>query len=206
MSQFIVPAEWQPDRRTRDGLPLQFEDRTGYITNTDFDDMYDRMHFHVSRLPGQTSTKIFRMGFRPSRVRNALPLPPDPEVSLDFGPHEALGTISLSLMSSYTANLPMTQYLKRTSTSFFASSLSRKFFASDGKEYKWGFRVQPGQEWTCTTMNNTLVAHYDLEKEYTPRMYEASGHNLMVFEDYAQIAIEIIASFLIMRHIKLFNL
>jgi len=117
MSQYIVPAQWQPDRRTRDGLPLQFEDRTGYITNTDFDDMYDRMHFHVSRLPGHTSTKIFRMGFRPSRVRNALPLPPNPEVSLDFGPHEALGTISLSLMS-YTANLPMMQYLQKTS--FFA--------------------------------------------------------------------------------------
>ena len=120
MSQFIVPAQWQPDRRTRDGLPLQFEDRTGYITNTDFDDMYDRMHFHVSRLPGQTSTKIFRMGFRPSRVRNSLPLPPDPEVSLDFGPHEALGTISLSLVSAYRANLPMAQYLRKTSTSFFA--------------------------------------------------------------------------------------
>ena len=41
----------------------------------------------------------------------------------------------------------------------------------------------------CTTMDDILVAHYDLEKEYTPRMYEASGHNLMVFEDYAQIAI-----------------
>jgi hypothetical protein len=38
-------------------------------------------------------------------------------------------------------------------------------------------------------MDDILVAHYDLEKEYTPRMYEASGHNLMVFEDYAQIAI-----------------
>ena len=38
-------------------------------------------------------------------------------------------------------------------------------------------------------MDNTLVAHYDLEKEYTERMYEASGHNLMVFEDYAQLAI-----------------
>ena len=42
----------------------------------------------------------------------------------------------------------------------------------------------------CTTMDDsTLVAHYDLEKEHTFRMYEASGHNLMVFEDYAQIAI-----------------
>ena len=120
MSHFIVPSEWQPDRRARDGCPLQFEDRTGYITNTDFDDMYDRMHFHVSRLPGHTSTKIFRMGFRPSRVRNSLPLPPNPEVSLDFGPHEALGTISLSLVSSYRANLPMAQYLRKTSTSFFA--------------------------------------------------------------------------------------
>lgn len=37
--------------------------------------------------------------------------------------------------------------------------------------------------------NNALVAHYDLEQEYTPRMYEASGHNLMVLEDYSQIAI-----------------
>ena len=120
MSHFIVPAQWQPDRRTRDGLPLHFEDRTGFITNTDFDDLYDRMHFHVSRLPGQTSTKIFRMGFRPSRVRNSLALPPNPEVSLDFGPQETLGTISLSLMSAYTANLPMTQYLRKTSTSFFA--------------------------------------------------------------------------------------
>ena len=120
MSHFIVPAQWQPDRRTRDGLPLHFEDRTGYITNTDFDDMYDRMHFHVSRLPGQTSTKIFRMGFRPSRVRNSLPLPPNAEVTLDFGPHEALGTISLSLLSAYKANLPMAQYLRKTSTSFFA--------------------------------------------------------------------------------------
>lgn len=73
-------------------------------------------------------------------------------------------------------------------------------------------------------MDNILVAHYDLEKERTFRMYEASGHNLMVYEDYAQISIgkslvvlfslcshnatysEIIASFLIMRHIKLFNL
>jgi len=38
-------------------------------------------------------------------------------------------------------------------------------------------------------MDNILVAHYDLEKEYTFRMYEASGHNLMVHEDYAQITI-----------------
>lgn len=38
-------------------------------------------------------------------------------------------------------------------------------------------------------MDNILVAHYDLETERTERMYEASGHNLMVFEDYAQIAI-----------------
>lgn len=120
MAHFIVPAQWQPDRRARDGLPLQFEDRTGYITNTDFDDMYDRMHFHVSRLPGASSTKIFRMGFGPSRVRNSLPLPPDPEVSLDFGPHEALGTITLSLVNTYRASLPMVQYLRKTSTSFFA--------------------------------------------------------------------------------------
>ena len=45
-------------------------------------------------------------------------------------------------------------------------------------------------------MDNILVAHYDLEKEYIERIYEASGHNLMVFEDYAQIAIGESLSFL----------
>ena len=49
--------------------------------------------------------------------------------------------------------------------------------------------TQPFWRNKCTTMDNTLVAHYDLEKEHTERMYEASGHNLMVFEDYAQLAI-----------------
>ena len=38
-------------------------------------------------------------------------------------------------------------------------------------------------------MDNILVAHYDMEKEYIERMYEASGHNLMVFEDFAEISI-----------------
>ena len=38
-------------------------------------------------------------------------------------------------------------------------------------------------------MDNILVAHYEHEKEKIERMYEASGYNLMVFEDYAQIAI-----------------
>ena len=39
------------------------------------------------------------------------------------------------------------------------------------------------------------MAHYDLEEVPIPRMYEASGHNLMILEDYAQIVIGEFPSF-----------
>lgn len=52
-------------------------------------------------------------------------------------------------------------------------------------------------------MDNVLVAYYDLEKEYYERMYEASGYNLMVFEDYAQIAIgESLIVFIVLFSLK----
>lgn len=51
------------------------------------------------------------------------------------------------------------------------------------------FMANGGCGTQCTTMDNILVAHYDHENEHIPRIYEASGYNLMVFEDYAQIAI-----------------
>ena len=41
------------------------------------------------------------------------------------------------------------------------SSLSRKFFASDGREYKWGYRVWPGQEWTVSEKINDFEEQWN---------------------------------------------
>jgi len=183
-------------------LPLTFEDRTGQITNSDFDDMYDRMFFHVARQPGSTTTKIYEMSIRASRHRSTLPLGRDPIIHLNFQADENLGTVSF-FKPPFTGSIPMAQYLKKTS--FFGKSSSRKFIGSDGREYKWGYKTLTGQEWSCTTMENALVAHYDL-KPSNVRTYDVSGNNLIVYESFAHMCAEILASFLIMRHIAQFNL
>ncbi|KJA16083.1 hypothetical protein HYPSUDRAFT_47720 [Hypholoma sublateritium FD-334 SS-4] len=184
-------------------LPLTFEDRTAHISNTDFDDMYDRLFFHVVRQPGRATTKIYQMSVRASRHRSTLPIPGEALIHLDFGADESLGTISF-FKSPLHGSIPMSRYLKKTG--FFASSLSRKFMGSDGREYKWGYRLVPGQEWTCTTMDNcSIVAHYDL-KPPNVRIFDTSGNNLIIYEAFTDMIPEIIASFIIMRHIAQFNL
>ncbi|KDR71080.1 hypothetical protein GALMADRAFT_75418 [Galerina marginata CBS 339.88] len=183
-------------------LPLTLEDRTGQITNSDFDDMYDRRFFHVVRAPGQTTTKIYEMNHRASRYRSTLPLVRDAVVHLDFQPDETLGTVSF-FKAPFQCTMPMARYLKKTA--FFGTSLSRKFMGSDGREYKWGFRVFAGQEWSCTTVDNGLVAHYDLKPPHV-RTYDVSGNNLVIYEPFAHLVSEILTSFLVMRHIAQFNL
>ncbi|KIM42626.1 hypothetical protein M413DRAFT_444320 [Hebeloma cylindrosporum] len=183
-------------------LPLTLEDRTSSITNTDFDDMYDRVFFHVERQPGRTTTKIYEMNIRASRHRSTLPLGRDPIIHLDFQEDESLGTVSF-FKPPFTGSIPMARYLKKTS--FFGTSLSRKFMGSDGREYKWGYRTFTGQEWSCTTMDNILVAHYDL-KHPNIRTYDVSGNNLIIYEAFAHMCAEFVASFLIMRHIAQYNL
>ncbi|KAJ3510897.1 hypothetical protein NLJ89_g4411 [Agrocybe chaxingu] len=164
-------------------LPLTFEDRTAQLTNTDFDELYDRLFFHVVRSPGSNTTRIYDMVIRASRHRSTLPLNRDPIIELEFSPNESLGTISF-LKGPYQGSIHMGRYLRKTA--FFGTSLSRKFMASDGREYKWGYRTYPGQEWTCTTMDNVLVAHYDL-KNPNHRFYDVSGNNLIVYEPWAHI-------------------
>ncbi|KAH9483289.1 hypothetical protein JR316_0005395 [Psilocybe cubensis] len=164
-------------------LPYTFEDRTGQLSNSDFDEMYDRFFFHVARQPGHTSTKIYEMNNRASRFRSTLPLTRDPIIHLDFQADENLGTISFT-KAPQQSTMPMSRYLKKTA--FFGASTTRKFMASDGKEYKWGFNLYAGQEWTCTTMDNGLVAHYDLKPAHF-RAYDVSGNNLIIYEPYAHI-------------------
>ncbi|KAF6763301.1 hypothetical protein DFP72DRAFT_528821 [Ephemerocybe angulata] len=182
-------------------IPITLEDRTAAITNTDFDDMYDRVFFQVVRNPGDTTTKIYEMHVRASRYRNAVPVRGEPVITLAFQPDETLGTISFW---KHQKCMPMNQFLRKMS--FFGSSLMRKFTASDGREYKWSYRSLEEQEWTCSTADDSyLVAHYDLKPPEMP-IYDVSGNKLIIYPHFAHITADVLASLVIMRHISQFNL
>ncbi|KAF9059770.1 hypothetical protein BDP27DRAFT_1385689 [Rhodocollybia butyracea] len=183
-------------------LPYIFEDRTGQLYGSDFDDMYDRLFYRVARDPHQTSTMIYDMGRRASRHRDSLPFQRSPIVILDFENDYSLGKICYARNND--ASIPMNRYLKKTS--IFGGSLSRKFTGSDGREYRWSYRSMRGQEWTCMTgPENFIVAHFDL-KPADVQVYDVSGNTLTIFEQFIPLSVEILASLTIMRHIALHNL
>ncbi|KAF5337838.1 hypothetical protein D9611_014811 [Ephemerocybe angulata] len=177
-------------------IPITLEDRTAAITNTDFDDMYDRVFFQVVRNPGDTTTKIYEMHVRASRYRNAVPVRGEPVITLDFQPNETLGTISFW---KHQNCMPMNQFLRKMS--FFGSSLMRKFTASDGREYNGA----TGRSKSGVDYDSYLVAHYDLKPPEMP-IYDVSGNKLIIYPHFAHITADVLASLLIMRHISQFNL
>ncbi|EKM75080.1 hypothetical protein AGABI1DRAFT_116578 [Agaricus bisporus var. burnettii JB137-S8] len=180
-------------------LPYSFEDRTGSTTNSDFDDIYDRMFFHVMRQPGRSTTYIYEMPIRASHHRSLLPLNREPSVILEFLPDESLGNVTFVGKGHFTATtIPMVRYLRKTS--LFGTSLTRKFVGSDGREYKWSHQSGEGQQWTCTTPENYLVAHYDL-KPPNVKTLDVTGNTLTIYEPFAHLALELMASFIIMRHV-----
>lgn len=182
-------------------IPITLEDRTAAITNTDFDDMYDRVFFQVVRNPGDTATRIYEMHVRATRHRTAMPAKGEPVITLHFQPDETLGTITFN---KHHKTMPMNHFLRKMS--FFGSSLMRKFTASDGREYKWSYRSLDEQEWTCSTADDSyLVAHYDLKPPELP-IYDVSGNKLIIYPHFAHITADILASLLIMRHISQYNL
>ena len=100
-------------------IPITLEDRTAAITNTDFDDMYDRVFYQVVRNPGDTITRIYEMHVRASRSRHHAPQGPtkgEPVILLQFQPDETLGTITFPKTRT---SMPMNQFLKKIS--FFGS-------------------------------------------------------------------------------------
>ncbi|KAF4615981.1 hypothetical protein D9613_011272 [Agrocybe pediades] len=183
--------------------PLIFEDRTANPLNTDFDEVYERMYFHASRVPGTMKTRLYEMNHRASRDR----LPPQRVlIELEFRPDESLGTITF-VWPPRPPNprvIPMSQYLRKMS--FFGPSTTRKFIAGDGREYRWGHRVVAGQEWSCTSADDILVAHYDLKPPDVRTYGITSGNNLTIYQSFSYLSSEIIASFLIMRQILQYRL
>lgn len=98
--------------------PITLEDRTGSLSNNDFDDLYDRMYYyHVNRQPASPVIKIFRMNHRASRARSLAPLPTQGVVHLEYPLDENLGTITFFEGSMGT--MQMSKYLKKLS--FFGS-------------------------------------------------------------------------------------
>lgn len=95
-------------------LPYVFEDRTGSSTDSDFDDIYDRLFFRVLRSSQRTSTMIYAMDRRASRHRDSLPLQRDPIAILEFLPNESLGNVSF-VRPPVNLTTPMSRYLRKTS-------------------------------------------------------------------------------------------
>ncbi|KAF7296995.1 hypothetical protein MIND_00931800 [Mycena indigotica] len=185
-------------------LPLILEDRTGAYTTTDFDDIYDRAFFHVV-CSAQRSVMVYPMTRRTSRHRDAhwqahLHLP---AAVLEFAADGGLGNISFATVPGARPRvLPMVQYLRKTG--LFGRSLTRKFVCSDGREYKWT-QGTTGPEWSCTTTDNFVVAQYDL-KPADVRTYDVSGNSFTIYDGFTHLTLELLVSFIIMRHIQQYNL
>ncbi|TFY80160.1 hypothetical protein EWM64_g3853 [Hericium alpestre] len=180
-----------------------FEDRTGLISDSDFDEVYDRMFLRVSSTPQRTQNAgimIYDMGQRSTSHSDRRHFYRDPAMILDFGPNGALGTVWFPRKS---VSVPMQQYLRKVS--LFGGSLFRKFKASDGKEYKWSHRMVAEHEWTCLNADNYVVAQYTLKPPNRPA-YGTSGNVLTVYETFAHLSLELLASLTIMRHIAQHNL
>jgi len=182
-----------------------FEDRTGVLASSDFDEVYDRAFLRVSSTPQRTRNAglmVYDMGQRSTSLgdRDRRHFYREPVIVLDFGPRGALGTIRFTKGS---VSIPMHQYLRKVS--LFSGSLFRKFMASDGKEYRWGHHMVADHEWTCLNADNFLVAHYNLKPVDRPA-FGTSGNVLTIYEPFAHLSAELLASLTIMRHIAQNNL
>lgn len=93
-------------------LPYILEDRTGTLTTTDFDDLYDRIFFHIARDSDGTTTKIYNMSVRGSPHRDSLPFNSKPVVALEFAANESLGEIFF-MRNPQIVSIPMQNYLRR---------------------------------------------------------------------------------------------
>ncbi|EKM58837.1 uncharacterized protein PHACADRAFT_248932 [Phanerochaete carnosa HHB-10118-sp] len=191
-------------------LPFYLEDRTGQLSESDFDDMYDRVFLRLAP-PQPAAAPQFSRSFSSSSASSALSYDssasspesaaaaaapsdprtvaiyntgrrsstreylsgrrtsrslPRPAVVLEFGRHGALGAVVFDLAGKGPERkVQMGQWLRKTGmfsgcvcrvralvglglmARVAARSLSRKFVASDGHEYRWIRRPSDGTEW-----------------------------------------------------------
>ncbi|KAF8883066.1 hypothetical protein CPB84DRAFT_193737 [Gymnopilus junonius] len=182
----------------RYGLPYFLEDKSGRLSGSDFIDLHDRMKLAYSCKDRSSSLFTYEIHDTTAGTYDAYN---KAVATLTFGSDNALGTIT------YTRDKierQMVDYLAQVND--IAGSKLRRFFASDGKEYRWGYRVVPNEEWTCTNSSGTVVSHYNLKVDGEPPYFGSSGCMLSVDEDFGHLACEMLATVMIMRHIDKHNL
>ncbi|KAF8880340.1 hypothetical protein CPB84DRAFT_1687614 [Gymnopilus junonius] len=183
---------------TRYGLPYFLEDKSGRLAGSEFVDLHDRMRLVYHPKERSSTQSVYEIYDTTISTYNAFR---KPVVTLSFGPNNTLGTISYS--RDRTAR-QMGAYLSQVNE--IAGSKLRCFFASDGNEYRWGYRLIPNDEWTCTNNTGAIISHYNLKTPGEPPYYNSSGCMLTVEEDYGHLACEMLATVMIMRHIDKYDL
>ncbi|GBE80294.1 hypothetical protein SCP_0300090 [Sparassis crispa] len=181
------------------GVPYFLEDQSGDLAGSEFVDLYKRISLTVRctlRSDTHTAYMVYDMTSRGVNRGGLLV----PLACLDFGAGHALGTIKVGEKEAVN----MSDYLTKLSP--LGSSKQRKFVASDGQEYRWKWRSDADDEWTCVNSSGYHVASYSLKPAGEPQYQSSSGCVLTVEESYPHLIGELLASLTIMRHIAKYNL
>ncbi|KAF8149343.1 hypothetical protein B0H34DRAFT_667731 [Crassisporium funariophilum] len=182
---------------TKYGLPIFLEDKTGRLTGSEFVDIHERMRLAYRCTVRDAARTVYGVFDLTSGASDAHRVP---VISLQFGSDNSLGTVTVGSSQA----IQMTRYL--SVVNIFAGSKLRRFFASDGKEYRWGYRLTDDHEWSCTNSSGQLVAYYNLKHPGEPEYYGSSGCMLSVEEAFGHLAPEMLATMMIMRNILAYDL
>jgi len=168
------------------------EDRSGSLSGSEFVDLYDRMYLRVR------CTRRDADGASSYGVYNIFSTLPDiPVVTLEYGAAGALGNVTTIGHGGSPRTQTMAAFLVE-----IGGPRHRKFVASDGQEYSWSWRTNTREnlEWSCVNASGQTVAWYVLRipgEQYA----NSSGCMLGVEEPYPHLAVDFLATLLIMRHI-----
>ncbi|PPQ71873.1 hypothetical protein CVT24_006889 [Panaeolus cyanescens] len=191
------------------GIPIFLEDRSGSLSGSDFIDIHDRMRLIYRRRRRDTDTDqpypyVYEIFDATSNSVDAFNVP---IATLTFGANNELGTVTLK------GSQPMTMDSYLSQVNEIAGSKLRRFFASDGNEYRWGYRVTDDNEWTvsvliyslllffsssarylslvvnhATNSAGEIVAYYSLKSPGEPQYPGSSGCMLSVEESWGHLA------------------
>ncbi|KAF8182549.1 hypothetical protein BJ912DRAFT_1123799 [Pholiota molesta] len=135
-------------------LPYFFDDATGRLSGSTFVEFHERMRInYIKRVDNESQSE-----YDIYKHSNEAEDQDGPAATLYFGPNHTLGTI---------------QYRNQEPKNMDHSKL-RRFIASDGNEYRWGWRKVEGDLWTCTNGNGEIIADYSFKPPMEPA-YITSG-------------------------------
>jgi len=180
------------------GLPFVLEDSTGSLDNTTFTDIYGRLTIRFDQSmsrPGRSVTMI-RVE---SAEDNQTSLVPQAVLDFDTTGQPGLG----SVVFPPKTGIPMNVYMRRMVPQD-GGLLCCKFTASDGQEYKWTLnnQSQARSQWTCATREtNYSVASYERVDDRMTGLPGAGSRSFSVTDTWVHLAVELLTSLTIIRHI-----